>query len=149
MTELETLSREIGDLVELHDRRWCELDMWGVAALWDTSGVPVYVGDEYPQPLVGWSDLNRHWGRLGSRLQAAAVASTPIVIRLLSPTVVTMVMLCEWELVTVESDQARSGRSWIAWVVTRADAGWRIVQSVESAVFIDGEYEPPQLAVSS
>jgi hypothetical protein len=62
------------ELVSEHDKRFSALDFAGVADLWEHHRPqPVYLGDEYPGPLIGADELDRHWARVSSRVKAAAV----------------------------------------------------------------------------
>src|ERR1700761_7982940 len=49
-------------LISEYDQKWLALDFAGVAGLWvRDSPQPIYIGDEYPTPLIGAEALDRHW----------------------------------------------------------------------------------------
>ena len=70
------MTSSIESLVREYDEKWSALDIAGVAGLWVREDPPpVYVGDEYPAPLIGVEQLDRHWARVASRVKRASVSS--------------------------------------------------------------------------
>ncbi len=140
----EALLEEIGLLLEEHDSLWRRLDVAGLASLWDREeGMPIYVGDEYPSPVIGWQDLGRHFGRLGGRLREAEVASTLVAAHSVAADLAIAVVLLEWSLASVESEQRLAGQRWVSSVLRRTAAGWRFVHYAESPAY---GIDPDQLA---
>ena len=128
----EELVKEITQVLRLQDELWQTLDFAGLAAIWDmTYDVPIYVGDEYSAPVIGWHDLGRHWGRLGGRLREAWVSSTLLAAGRIGD-VAVVVYLMEWRFVAVESPEARSGQRWVSATLRPAVDGWRFVNQAES-----------------
>ncbi|MFG1934723.1 hypothetical protein ACGFK1_29410 [Mycobacterium sp. NPDC048908] len=132
---------EVTELVGEYDELWSALDFAGVAGLWVRDCPrPIYVGDEYAVPLVGVDALDRHWGRVASRLKRASVASVLHECDVIDDTVVRAVVLSRWRLTGRESDVERSGASWITWLLVRRDERLRIFHQMESEVYLsDGE----------
>ena len=140
----EALLEEIGSLLGQHDSLWRSLDFAGLAGLWDREeGMPIYVGDEYPAPVIGWQDLGRHFGRLGGRLREAEVASTLVAAHSVDADLAIAVLLLEWSLASVESAARLSGQRWVSSVLRRTAAGWRFVHYAESPAY---GIDPDQLA---
>jgi ketosteroid isomerase-like protein len=137
----EALYREIVTLLEVHDQLWRKLDVAGLAGLWDAAeGFPIYVGDEYPTPVIGWQELARHWGKVGGRLHEASMRSTLLHAHRVSADIAVAVFLAEWELVAVESPERHSGQRWVTAVLRHRDDGWRIVHHAESPAYgVSGE----------
>ncbi len=119
------------------------MDVRGLAELWDAEEpMPIYMGEEYAGPVVGWPDLNRHFSRVAARLQAAAVQSTPVRVDEPAAGVTRVVLLSEWALTGIESTVPRRGRSWVSVILRRRDEVWRLVHYMEAPVYFD---EPLQL----
>jgi hypothetical protein len=131
-------------LVSEYDKRWSGLDFAGLSQLWEMeSPRPIYLGDEYPMPLIGADDLHRHWARVGSRLKAASMSSTVHAHDIVDDAIARCVLLSRWRLTGRESDIERSGASWITWLLIWRDlgdrAGYRIFHQMESQVFLGDE----------
>lgn len=123
----------IATLLERHDECWAGLDFDGLGALWDGhEDAPVYVGEEYAAPVVGWPDLHRHWARLAARLRRARVVSTLRLVKRLGPESALAVIEVEWEFLARGSDATLCGRNWVTAVVQDGAAGWRFVHWAES-----------------
>ena len=132
----ESVREEIRAVLAEHDRLWQALDFAGVASLWDLEeGVPIYVGDEYAAPVVGWQDLNRNFGRLGGRLREAAMRSTLLEAHRAGSDLAIAVYLLEWSLATVESPERRSGQRWVSAVLRRVGDEWRFIHNAESPAY--------------
>ena len=137
----QILRSELQALLAIHDEMWRKLDFAGLAGLWDVQeGTPVYVGDEYPAPVMGWSDLGRHFGRLGGRLNAAGMSSTLLEAHSIAENVAVAVYLADWTLTTVESPDEHRGQRWVSAVLRRGADGWRFLHVAESPAYgIDAE----------
>jgi hypothetical protein len=129
---------EIRAVLAEHDRCWTELDLEGLAALWDTDDPhALYLGDEYRDPVVGDGPLRRHWGRLGTRLRAATLRTEPAVLNVLSDRLVLVMMDVSWGFAGVEGGEMRHGCSWVSAVLRRTEDGWRIVSYMERLSSLD------------
>jgi ketosteroid isomerase-like protein len=127
---------EIRDVLADYDRFWRALDMRSLFRLWDQDEQePVYIGGEYPAPVIGRGELGRHWGRLGGRITLAQTTSSLLHCRLLAPDIAMVVYLCEWEFETADSDLHNSGQDWVTAVLRRREQGWRFIHQAESATF--------------
>jgi hypothetical protein len=135
----DPLSSELGDLVREYDKRWSNLDFVGIDDLWEHDRPqPIYVGDEYPGPLIGSDELDRHWARLSSRLKAAQVSSTLHSFDVVDETIVRAVVFSRWRLTSRESDLERAGASWISWLLVRRDSQYRVFHHMEAQVHFEG-----------
>ena len=124
-------------LVAEHDKRWSSLDFAGLSRLWERhSPQPIYLGDEYASPLMGAEELDRHWARVGSRLKAASVSSEIHAHDRLDEAIARCVLLSRWRLTGRESDVARTGASWITWLVIWRDERYRIFHQMDSQVYL-------------
>lgn len=141
----DAVATALADLVSEHDKRWSSLDFVGVAQLWEhDSPQPIYLGDEYPAPLIGADELDRHWARIGSRLKTASLSSTLHAVDVVDDAIVRAVLLSRWRLMGRESGLQRSGASWITWLLVRRDERYRIFHQMESQVYLtadDGEQQ--------
>lgn len=127
---------EIRDLLADYDRHWSRLDMRSLYRMWDPDEHdPVYIGGEYPAPVIGRGELGRHWGRLGGRITVAHTASSLAHCALLTPDLALIVYLCEWQFETADSDLRNSGQDWVTAILRRRDDGWRFIHQAESATF--------------
>jgi len=119
------------------DRLWHDLDFVGLAGLWDAEeGTPVYIGDEYPAPVVGWQELARHFGKAGGRIHEAAVRSTLLDAHRVASDLAVAVFLMDWELVAVESPERHIGQRWVTALLRRRDdGGWRFLHHAESPAY--------------
>ncbi|MBV9513149.1 MAG: hypothetical protein JO280_03755 [Mycobacteriaceae bacterium] len=133
---------ELTDLLGEYDKRWCNLDFVGVSDLWVRDGPePIYIGDEYPAPLVGVDELERHWARLASRLNSASVSSKLHAYDIARDettreAIARAVLLSRWRLTGRESDLERTGSSWITWLLVRRSGEYRIFHHMESQVYL-------------
>jgi hypothetical protein len=109
-----------------------------LAELWDPDSSPIYIGDEYREPVIGWKELSRHFGRIGGRLRSARWDSRVVAVRRLAADLALAVLLVEWTLVGVESDVEHRGHSWLTLVMRRTAAGWRFLHQGETPVHIAG-----------
>jgi hypothetical protein len=129
-------------LVAEHDKHWSSLDFAGLSRLWERDcPQPIYLGDEYAAPLVGAEELDRHWARVGSRLKAASVSSAVHAHDHLDGAIARCVLLSRWKLTGRESDRARTGASWITWLLIRRDERYRIFHQMESQVYLGDDRE--------
>lgn len=131
----------LADLVAAHDKLWCGLDFVGLARLWEHDDPrPVYLGDEYPGPLIGADELDRHWARLAGRVTAASVVTTVHALDVLDGDLARAVLLTRWRLSSRgphrDSDLERAGASWITWLLVGRDGRYRIFHQMESAVYL-------------
>jgi len=134
----EALRVELSRLLDRQDQLWQALDFAALSGLWDAAeGRPVYIGDEYPAPIVGWQDLARHWAKLGGRLHSALMRSTLFEARRLTDDIAVAVFLAEWQLVAVESPERHTGQRWVTAVLRRRDGAWRIVHHAESPAYVN------------
>ena len=128
---------EVSDLVGEYDKRWSCLDFLGLADLWERDDPqPIYVGDEYAAPLIGADELDRHWGRVAGRLKAASVSSALREFDAVDDTLVRALLLSRWSLIGREADVARTGASWITWLLVRRGGRYRIFHQMESQVYL-------------
>jgi hypothetical protein len=132
---------EVADLVRQYDALWSSLDFAGVAELWVRGEPqPIYVGDEYAEPLIGVDELERHWARIAARLKTASVSSALRECDVVDDSVVRALLLSRWSLTGTESDVERTGASWITWLLVRRSDRLRIFHQMESEVHLsDGE----------
>jgi hypothetical protein len=125
------------DLVRQYDTRFSSLDFAGVSDLWERSNPrPIYLGDEYPAPLIGTDALDRHWARVSSRLKAAQVSSRLHSFDVVDDATVRAVLFSRWRLTGRESDLERAGASWVTWLLVRRDRGYRIFHPMEAQVHL-------------
>lgn len=141
------LHARVTDLISEYDEKWSSLDIAGVAALWERhTPRPIYLGDEYPGPLVGAEALERHWARMASRTKRASVTSRLWSAEALSGGLARCVVLSRWSFTGRESDTAHSGTSWITWLLTLRGNRYLIVHHMESQVYLGdglGPGDPP------
>ena len=125
------------DLVREYDNLWSALDFVGLSDLWERNNPqPVYLGDEYAEPLIGADALDRHWARVAGRLKAASVSSQLHVWDEVSDTVARAVLLSHWRLTAREADIERMGASWITWLLVRRGDRYRISHHMEAQVYL-------------
>lgn len=130
------LEEEIRALLAEQDRHWRALDMRALFRMWDPGEVaPVYIGGEYPAPIVGRGELGRHWGRLGGRITMARTRSTLAHARPVARDVVIAVYLSEWEFETADTTLRHAGQDWVSAVLRHTDEGWRFIYQAESPTF--------------
>lgn len=134
---MPSLEQELADVFQCHDNCWQQLAFSELAALWDASSEPIYIGEEYSQPLVGWLDLNKHWGRLEARLVEAEFMSQLQIAKPLGERQALSIVFSQWRLLAIGSDKANSGQSWVTAILTRIDNTWKFIHYAESPVFID------------
>lgn len=128
---------EVADLVRQYDAFWSSLDFAGVAELWVRGEPqPIYVGDEYAEPLIGVDELERHWARIAARLKTASVSSALHECDVVDDSVVRALLLSRWSLTGTESDVERTGASWITWLLVRRHDRLRIFHQMESQVYL-------------
>lgn len=121
---------------EQHDRLFGALDFDGVISLWtETDPEPVYVGDEYAEPVIGIDDLRSHFGRLASRVRAAEMSSDVVEASELADGVLRCVRYTRWSITPREQQTPRTGNSWITWILVTGPHGLRIAQSTETATY--------------
>ena len=138
--ERDAVAAALADLLAEYDKRWSNLDFVGLAELWEhDSPQPVYVGDEYAAPLMGADELDRHWARVSSRLAAASVSSALHAFDVVDGEIIRAVLLSRWRLAGRESDQVRSGASWITWLLIGRRQRYRIFHHMESQVYLAGD----------
>ena len=133
MAEIE---EEIEDVLRRHDEAWSRLDVDAISELWDPSSSPVYIGDEYREPVLGWNELSRHFGRVGARLSSARWRSRLVAVRQPAPDLALATLLVSWTLVGVESGMERRGDSWWTIVMRRTDDGWRFLHQAETPTYL-------------
>src|ERR1051325_10182305 len=98
------IREEIEEVRAAYDACWSRLALDGVADLWDRRHPnPVYIGEEYAAPIVGWAELNKHWARLAARLRSAEMRSSVIALDVPGPEVASAVLLSQWRFCGVES----------------------------------------------
>lgn len=124
-------------LISEYDEKWLAMDIAGVAALWEREAPqPIYIGDEYPMPLIGVEALDRHWARLAGRFKRAVVFSQLWSAEALGSGFARCVLLSRWSFTPRESDVAHSGMSWITWLLTLRGNRYLIVHHMESQVYL-------------
>jgi len=125
-------------VVRQYDAKWSALDLAGVADLWEEdTPQPVYIGDEYPTPLIGADELERHWARVAGRLKRASVSSQLRSADLLAEGFARCVVLSRWRYTGRESDVEHNGSSWITWLLVARGGTYRIFHHMESQVYLD------------
>jgi hypothetical protein len=131
------------DLVRDYDKQWSALNFIALSQLWEQSEPsPIYVGDEYAAPLIGNDELDRHWARVAGRLKAASVTSTLHEFDVVDDSVVRALLLSRWRLTARETDDERTGASWVTWFLVRRRGRYRIFHQMESQVYLsDGAGE--------
>lgn len=130
-------------VINEYDQKWCALDIAGVAALWEReSPQPVYIADEYAMPLIGGDELERHWSRTASRLKRASVSSRLGSADVLSDGVTRAILLSRWSFTGYESDVARTGASWITWLLLARGSQYRIFHHMESPAYFENDLNP-------
>ncbi|WP_245830354.1 hypothetical protein [Mycobacterium numidiamassiliense] len=130
-------------LIREYDQRWLALDIAGVAGLWEReTPQPIYIGDEYPTPLIGAEALDRHWGRLAGRLTRALVFSQLWSAEVLAGGFARCVLLSRWSFTGAGSDIAHSGASWITWLLRLRGNRYLIVHHMESQVYLGDGFGP-------
>jgi ketosteroid isomerase-like protein len=130
------IEKEIEDVLRRHDEAWSRLDVDAIAELWDRAFSPVYIGDEYREPVLGWNELSRHFGRIGARLSSAHWSSRLVALRQPAPDLVLATLLVSWTLLGVESDMERRGNSWWTMLMRRTDVGWRFLHQAETPTYL-------------
>jgi hypothetical protein len=124
-------------LVSEYDRKWSALDIVGLAELWELdSPQPVYLGDEYPGPLIGRDEFDRHWARVGGRLKKASVSSQLQYCDVLADGFARCVVLSRWSYTGHESDVPHTGASWITWLVVARGEKYRICHHMEWQTYL-------------
>jgi hypothetical protein len=127
-------------LVAEYDSRWGRLDFEGLSQLWVRSDPePVYLGDEYAEPLVGADDMDRHWARSSARIRQASMRSTLHRIDVLDGGVARCVLLCRWTMSTRGVGGAGEGASWVTWLAVPRDGRYLIALHMESEVHLTPE----------
>jgi len=133
------LEAEIRALLAEQDRHWRALDMRALFRMWDPAeAAPVYIGGEYPAPIVGRGELGRHWGRLGGRITMARTLSTLAHISPVARDIVIAVYLSEWEFETADTTLRHTGQDWVSAVLRFTQEGWRFIYQSESPTFNAG-----------
>jgi ketosteroid isomerase-like protein len=136
------VTSSIEALVREYDEKWSALDIAGVAGLWERDNPrPVYIGDEYPTPLIGVEGIDRHWARIGSRLKRASVSSQLWSADALAGDLARCLLLSRWSFTGTESDVAHTGASWITWLLTAQGDKYRIFHHMESQVYLEGGFQ--------
>jgi hypothetical protein len=129
-------AEEIEEVLRRHDEAWSRLDVDAISELWDRSFSPVYIGDEYREPVIGWNELSRHFGRVGARLRSAEWSSRLVALRWPSPDLALATLLVSWTLIGVESDVERQGHSWWTVLMRRTENGWRFLHQAETPMYL-------------
>lgn len=129
-------AEEIEEVLRRHDEAWSRLDVDAISELWDRSFSPVYIGDEYREPVIGWNELSRHFGRVGARLRSAEWNSRLVALRQPAPDLAVATLLVSWTLIGVESDLEHRGNSWWTMLIRRTDDGWRFVHQAETPTYL-------------
>jgi hypothetical protein len=136
------VTSSIKSLVHEYDEKWSALDIAGVAGLWERDDPqPVYIGDEYPTPLIGVEEMDRHWARIGSRLKRASVSSQLWSADALAGGLARCLLLSRWSFTGTESDITRTGASWITWLLTARGDKYRIFHHMESQVYLEEGFQ--------
>jgi len=130
------IEEEIGEVLRRHDEAWSRLDVDAISELWDRSFSPVYIGDEYREPVLGWNELSRHFGRIGARLSSARWSSRLVALREPGPDLALATLLVSWTLIGVESDMERRGNSWWTMLMRRSEGGWRFLHQAETPTYL-------------
>jgi hypothetical protein len=128
------------DLVRQYDMRFSSLDFAAVSDLWERSSPqPIYLGDEYPAPLIGADALDRHWARVAGRLKGAQVSSRLHSFDVVDDATVRAVLFSRWRLTGRESDLERTGASWVTWLLVRRDGDHRIFHHTDAQVHLTAD----------
>jgi hypothetical protein len=130
-------STDVDELVAAYDSCWNRVDFDGLSRLWVRSDPdPIYVGDEYPEPLVGAQQLDRHWARLSARVRQATMRSTPYRADVLEGGPLRCVLLCRWSFMTRGTETSATGASWVTWLAVPHEGRRRIALHMESEVHL-------------
>ena len=97
---------------------------------------PVYLGDEYAEPLIGADEMDRHWARLSARVREASMSSTLHRVDVLDGGIARCVLLCRWRLSTRGVGGAGEGASWVTWLAVPRDGRYLIALHTESEVHL-------------
>ena len=129
-SDVEALAALVGE----YDSRWGRLDFEGLSQLWvRTDPEPVYLGDEYAEPLIGAGEIDRHWARLSAGAYTS-MNSTLHRVDVLDGGVARCVLLCRWTLSTRGVGGAGEGASWVTWLAVPRDGRYLIALHMESEV---------------
>jgi len=140
MDATAAVREEIDELLAAYDACWNRLELGTVADFWDRRYPnPVYIGEEYAAPIVGWAELNKHWARVTARLQSAQVRSSVVVVDLPSPELASVVLLSQWRFCSVESTTEHRGESWVSALLRCTPDGWRFFHYAEAPIFRGGD----------
>jgi hypothetical protein len=140
---LEAPDAALAELIAEYDSRWGRLDFEGLSQLWVRSDPePVYLGDEYAEPLIGAVDLDRHWARLSARIRQASMRSTLHRVDVLDGEVARCVLLCRWTLSTRGVGGLGEGASWVTWLVVPGVGRYLIALHMESEVHVPPDGTP-------
>jgi hypothetical protein len=127
------------DLLRQWDEHWNNLDFDWLSGLWERDNPrPIYIGEEYPGPLIGPDEIDRHWAGTASRIKAATVSSTLDSFDVPADGIVRLVMLNRWRVTNLESDFENEGASWVTWLLVRRDDQYRIFHQMEAPVYLSG-----------
>jgi len=127
---------EIDALLAAHDSCWAQLELRAVADFWDRAHpAPVYIGEEYAAPVIGWSELHRHWSRLAARVRSAQLRTSIVTLDLPGPELAVAVLLSQWRFGNVESDVVHDGESWVTALLRHTPEGWRFFHYMEAPIF--------------
>lgn len=125
-------------LVSEYDKKWCALDLAGVADLWERDNPPpIYVAEEYATPLIGADELDRHWARVASRLKGASVSSQLWSADEFTGGLARCVLLSRWNYTGQESEVTHTGASWITWLLMLRNDKYLIVHHAETQVYLE------------
>jgi hypothetical protein len=128
--------KEIDELLAAHDSCWSRLELRDVGGFWDaTHPAPVYIGEEYAAPVIGWPELNKHWARLAARLRSAWMRSSIVALELPIPEIAVAVLLSEWRFAGIESEVEHDGECWVTALLRLTANGWRFFHYMEAPIF--------------
>jgi SnoaL-like domain len=131
------IEKAVINFLEVYDQHWQALDLEAIAALWDLANpTPIYIGDEYAEPIIGWNELDLHWARHAARLREAHVRSTVVNVNQLAPDLVMALVCTDWVLTATESPTNHHGSSWITMVLRLRPEGWRITHQSETPRYL-------------
>ena len=132
MNRPDTLREEVEGFFSDYDRHWNGLSLAAILSDWTPEDIPIYLGEEYADPIVGWDNLREHLGRVETRVRSMRITSEIHEVKLVAPDVALTLISTRWTMETVESTVPRSGESWVTVVLRRQSAKWRLLHYAES-----------------
>jgi hypothetical protein len=129
---------EVRSVLARHDKLWSGLRFEELVDLWDREFPGcAYIGEEYLAPILGWSELDRHWGRHRARLRRAELSTIVHEVAFPADAVAIVVGHTRWEFETRHSSAVMGGEAPVSVVMRNRDDAWRIISYTEGAAQFD------------